>query len=256
MRDTKGRPPVEDRKVPVSISIRASKLARARAMGLDIGSMAERDIDLARGKDPEERELEDTERKIRMLIEELAPLQSRVNYLRENVARKKSLAVDLKVEEDCAAWYLHSLIESGRIRRIVPVPMPEAEIADLCRQLKERKGYDFLFLGSRVIYEGNDREVLRSLAKVKLIVMNGRVVPDPDHMKPFVMPTTLDSLNISVDRKFFTDMAEGVISDQTLVSELRAYLPRITDDRIKEEVKRKMRPFYLEAPDVNVEALR
>ena len=256
MRDVKGRPPVDDRKVPVSISIRASKLARARVMGLDIGSMAERDIDLALGKDPEERELEVVEKKIRSLLEELLPLQSRADHLRENVARKKSLQVDLRVEEDCGAWYLHTMIESGRIRRITPVPMPDGEISDLCRQLKDRKGYNFMFLGSRVIYEGNDQEVLQSLAKVKLTVRNGRVVPDPEHLKPFVLPTTLDSLNISVDRKFFADMAEGIISDQTLVSELRAYLPRITDDRIKEEVKRKMRPFYLEAPDVKVEALK
>ena len=37
MNSVMGRPPVEDRKVPVSISMRASKLARAREMGLDIG---------------------------------------------------------------------------------------------------------------------------------------------------------------------------------------------------------------------------
>ena len=256
MNSVMGRPPVEDRKVPVSISMRASKLARAREMGLDIGKMVERDIDLALGKDPEEKELEDIDQRIRLLIEELAPLQSRAKYLRENVARKKSLQVDIRVEEDCGAWYLHTLIESNRIRRITPVPMPEGEISDLCRELKDRKKYNFMFLGSSVIYEGNDQDVLRSLAKVKLTIRNGRVVPDPEHLKAYVSPASFDSLNISVDRKFFADMEAGIISDQTLVSELRAYFPRITDERIKEEVKRKMRPLYLEAPDVSVEVLK
>lgn len=256
MHKVMGRPPVDDRKVPVSISMRASKLARARKMGLDIGSMIERDIDLALGRDPEEDELQETEKRIGQLTEEMGPLQSRAAHLRESIARKKSLAVDLRVEEDCGAWYLHSLLESGRIRRVVPVPMPDAEIVDLCRQLKEKKGYGFLFLGSRVIYEGKDREVLRSLSRVKLAVSGGKVVPDPEQLRPFLSPGSLESLNISVDRKFFTDMEAGLISDQTLVSELRPYSPKIMDDRIKEEVKRKMRPFYLGAPDVNVEATR
>ena len=138
------------------------------------------------------------------------------------------------------------------IRRIEPVPMLPADIMGLCMSLKKANGYDFIEVGGEAYFYGkNTAEVNRRLAPVKLRIQHGKVVPDPDSMKPYVLPPSIP--NLSVDRKFFEDFAEKKITTSVLLSELKGYSPRITDEKLKEEIKKKMRPNYAGTMDLDLE---
>lgn len=85
-------------------------------------------------------------------------MQSRLEQLGKRVLEKKRQRVELRIEEDCGAWYLHSLIESGGIKRVVPVTVPQKEIIDLC--ILYRKNMDDFTL---VYLAGDQIRSLRSL---------------------------------------------------------------------------------------------
>ena len=53
-----GRKPVEDRKVPQSVSIRQSLLRKIRSEGIDISTVVENALERALGRDPKEIEME------------------------------------------------------------------------------------------------------------------------------------------------------------------------------------------------------
>lgn len=244
--------PLSQRKAPVSVSLTGDDLRIARERGMDLGQMLHRDIQLASGQDPEEVEIERLAGEIEKIRLDLAPREQRLEFLRRRQLDRRKLKVDLQIEEDCGAWYLRSLMENGRIRRIEPVPMLPADIMGLCMSLKKANGYDFIEVGGEAYFYGkNTAEVNRRLAPVKLRIQHGKVVPDPDSMKPYVLPSSIP--NLSVDRKFFEDFSERKITTSVLLSELKGYSPRITDEKLKEEIKKKMRPNYAGTMDLDLE---
>ena len=247
-----------DAKKPFSVSLRPSRVNRARSLGIDINLICDQAIDLATGKDPEEIEMRGLEKELSLLRAEIGAKEARYNQLKEIVDRKASLRLEARLEEDCGAWYLRMLIHENSVFASTPAKLD-------VRSLFQNYSREFPdFQGARldgdtiILRERPGRKVYGMLKARGFRFMNSTtctyVSPDP-----VLHPTTQERLNrlkIDLDEKaLLSDLVSGRVSGSLPVRFFAVYSPRIVDPEVKREIKARMTPDYMR-PDLETEAIR
>lgn len=247
---------VSDRKVPASVSIRESLYKKARSAGIDINAVMSNALELALGRDPEEVELEKLRREISSLEQVLGPKKARAISLQESVDRKKQLHLDLRLEEDCAAWYLRMLVQDQRISVVRQKPL---DLESMFRHFSEE--YDDFknarLDGNRITFETAPSFKVITLMKRKGFEFSrdgkSSTWTEP---KPSLSVSRQDCssrLKIDFDHDMLlTDLSSESISGALPVSAFMVYAPRILDAAVKREIKSRMLPEYSNA---NVEVI-
>lgn len=158
----KTKPYVEDRKAPTSISAYISKVKKAREEGIDLNELLDNALDLAFGKmDKEEIELRKVRKEITSLREKLGPLLSMEQKLEESIENRKTLEVELKLEEDCHSWYLRSLMEEGKVKVITPVIPDQEKTEGFLEYLKNEHGFQYTKKGDVFLFTGQKDDKLQ-----------------------------------------------------------------------------------------------
>ena len=244
----KGPHYVEDRKVSTTFSARQSLVKRARASNIDVSAVCSSALEMALGKDPEEIELEKLGTAILRKKEELAPMEARHEQLKESVERKRRLQLDLKLEEDCGAWYLRLLLQDNRIQVVRPAVRDlETFLRHLQEEFPEFRGARLE--GSLLSLNEPPSPKTHSLLKRKGFVSAGRNTYQWVEKPPAIYPAEQECASrfrISFNsRGLLEDMVSGNLSEIMPVAAFRTYSPRILSEDVKREIKGRMLSEYV-----------
>ena len=261
-----GRPSLGSKKAPVrqitsddecEIFIEKNKINASLAFRRTIHSMMPRDSDTIR--------LQNLAQEISDLRMELAIKEAEYNSLKSRVDDREKLQLDLKLEQECHAWYFRSLVQAGifNVRnrpRIDPDPTVREFLGESDPEKKRIHRYE-VELTDRG-WKLTDRAT--STTKRLLashISKDGYLVPIEGIT--YLTPSESDLYGryaLKIDYRMFEKeyLSNSKIDDLPL-EYFKQFSPIIKgstqekEESIKRETKQKMMPFYQTPPQISVD---
>lgn len=187
------------------------------------------------------------------LAEEIADMrvslsikEAEYSSLKRKVEEREKLQLDLRLEQDCHAWYMRSLVQSGVFRIL------RSEAVDPVSFVEDEIKSGSIRPGEIEIQDGKarltDKASMQTRKRLKRFLSNrgNALVPIPS--QEWVVPT-LDTLRsgygISVE---FEEFQKEFLLNQSMgdlpLDYFRRFKPTIIQERIKSEVKSRMEPEY------------
>ncbi|MDS0256448.1 hypothetical protein ApAK_01950 [Thermoplasmatales archaeon AK] len=189
------------------------------------------------------------------LAEEISRMRSSLSMkeaeyesLKKRVEERERVQLDLRLEQDCHAWYLRSLVQLGIFRIMRRDPMDPLKIIEDEIRAGVMKASEISYENGRIRLTDRasprTRRLLRNFMKGDILV----TIPGSEWVTP-----SQDSLRsqygLSIDFPLFERefMANPSMGDLPLEF-FRQFKPLIVENRIKAEVKARMEPSYRSIP--------
>jgi hypothetical protein len=198
--------------------------------------------------------IEKTEKEIDDLKAELAIKEAYLNDLQREKAQREAMALEIKIEADCHAYYLHTLIKEGRIKTILPVRPTSDAIIDL---IKRNYGEDSVLATNGALKLNIEaKKVKFNVMPIRLFLGRNGIIIDREYNitlddSYFKERLELDSpsafsnafrVSIGEFDRFKTDYLAGLLKDSP-IDALKDYKPEVWG-AVKESVKEKLRQQY------------
>jgi len=252
-----GRPSLQKkdpkRKVPVSASLEQGLLWKLEELGItptELLSAAAQSVETDETKKLELR-VEKSFKKWKDLEVQAGIAKAEYEGAKSELESRRKMELDLKLEEDCAAWYLRSQIEDGTIRKVEYHEPSLERIRGIAEHLSETYDMPIDLSSERPRIERNENGTIpitysRFLRNKGLrIDREGYIVSNPDAFKPRIEPQSLTHLKIDIDLKEFTDaFLAGELSSDTPISVFKEFNPKILSTELKSEIKKRMASHY------------
>lgn len=196
---------------------------------------------------------------------ELAIKEAEYNSLKTRVDDREKLQLDLKLEQECHAWYFRSLVQAGIFNiRKRPTIDPDSIIREYLNEPDPEKRkirrYELESTDKRWKLTGRATSATKRLLS-SYIDREGYLVPmeGATYLTPSE-PDLYDRYSLRLDYKMFEKeyLTNPHIEDLPLdyfmqFSPMIRGNTREREDRIKHETKQKMMPFYQNPPEISVD---
>lgn len=240
------------RKVPVSASLEQGLLWKLGELGIsptDLLTAAARAIETDETKKLEIK-VEEKFKKWKDLEIQAGIAKAEYEGAKSELESRKKMELDLKLEEDCGAWYLRSLIEEGSIRKIEYTEPTKEKVVEIAEFLSENHGasIDYSNERPRILKDGDSFSLthVRFLSNKGLTIdREGFIMPRPNAFGPSMEPSSLTRFKLELDiKRFSEDFLSGIVTEDSPLSVLKEYSPIITSSELKSEIKNRMVSFY------------
>jgi hypothetical protein len=187
------------------------------------------------------------------LAEEIADMrvslsikEAEYNSLKRRVEEREKLQLDIRLEQDCHAWYLRSLVQSGVFRIMVSEAVdPVSFVEDEIRSGSIKPGEISINDGTARL---TDKASIQTRKRLRRFLTDRRNVLVPIPRREWVVPI-LDTLRsgygISLEfeafeKEFLLNQSMGDLP----LDYFRRFKPIIIQERLKSEIKSRMEPSY------------
>ena len=257
-----GRPSMGDKKAPVrqiSSDYEAEQFLKEHPE-INASLVYRRAIHAIMPKDPDTIRLSKLAQEISDLRVELSIKEAEYNSLKTRVDDREKLQLDMKLEQDCHAWYFRSLVQAGIFRvlkrdPIDPIPIVKQLMAEKrihAYEVEEtEEGYRLTDKASNSTF----RILRRHIGKNNLLI--------PSEPETWLAPSEndlYDRYSLKLDYKMFEkEYINNPHIDELPLDYFRQFSPMIRgntqerEDSIKRETKQKMMPFYQNPPEISVD---
>lgn len=238
-----------DKKISVSVSLEQGIIWDLRDQRISPSDLL-RTAAMAVRKNAEKKledQVEENFRILKNIESEAAVARAQYEKSRSELASWKKQNLEIKLEEDCGAWYLRSLLQEGKISRFEP----KVPNLTTLREILEEKGQAVFEKNSRISLSGmtdqHFQDLRRFFGKRGLeLKKSGDLVFRPEHFKAKIdLPSGLGPKLQMKLKNFARDFLSGKVSADSLLEDFKEYEPRIISESLKDEVKKSMTPFYL-----------
>ena len=185
------------------------------------------------------------------MAEEISDMRAKLSIkeaeyesLRKRVEERDRIQLDLRLEQDCHAWYLRSIVQSGVFRvmksdAVDPVSSVQDEI-----RTGSIKSYEIEITDGKARLTQKATPSTRKLLRQFLHGDNLQPIPPRTWVVP-VLENLRSSYGISIDfNRFEKEFIENQSIGDLPIDFFRQFKPAIIQDSIKAEVKARMEPHY------------
>ena len=194
------------------------------------------------------------------LRSELAIKEAEYNSLKTRVDNREKLQLDMKLEQECHAWYLRSLVQSGIFRVLKREPMDPIPLVKQFMAEKRIHAYEIEetpqgFRLTDKASNGSFRILRKHIGKDNLLI--------PSEPETWLAPSENDlyeRYSLRLDYKLFEkEYISNPHTEDLPLEYFKQFSPIIRsgtqerEDSIKRETKQKMMPFYQNPPEISVD---
>ena len=172
--------------------------------------------------------------------------EAEYSSLKRKVEEREKLQLDLRLEQDCHAWYLRSLVQSGVFRTLKSEAVdPILFVEDEVRSGSIRPGEIEILDGKARLTDKASPQTRKRIRRFLTDSGNALVpIPSREWVVP-ILDTLRSGYGISVE---FEEFQKKFLHNQSMgdlpVDYFRRFKPVIIQERIKSEVKSRMEPTY------------
>ena len=256
--DKVGRPSVGEKKLPIRslTSDPEVEIFLKEHPGINASEVFRRSIRALMPKDSHVIRLEKLAKDISEMRSDLAVKEAEYQSLKKEIDDREKIKIDLRLEEDCDAWYLKNLMERGVIREVLPDPItPESFMPMLTGQNSHVKEDTVFKDGRWRIVDNPHPDSLKAISRTGLRVDHGIII-EAKSRPPYLVPNEQELASrygLWVDQaSLLSVFGEAEQASDISLEILKKFRPRILDDKIRTGVKRKMEPLYMNPPQVKL----
>ncbi len=260
--DKVGRPSVGEKKLPIRslTSDPEVEIFLKEHPGINASEVFRRSIRALMPKDSHVIRLEKLAKDISEMRSDLAVKEAEYQSLKKEIDDREKIKIDLRLEEDCDAWYLKNLMERGVIREVLPDPItPESFMPMLTGQNSHVKEDTVFKDGRWRIVDNPHPDSLKEINRTGLRIDHGIII-EAKSRPPRLVPNEQELASrygMWVDHaSLLSAFREAEQASDISLEILKKFRPRILDDRIRTSVKRKMEPSYMNPPAIKLDDKR